>query len=107
MFVPTFQRSVGYLGDGDGRLGNDAMTIADYVAIGFLLTSLLAAARWFAQRNFELFPTGSDIQAAEPCAKTLSNPSLTFAVPSAGSFVLFCIDSIVCPSIGRFPSDRE
>ena len=32
MFVPTFQRSVGYLGDGDGRLGNDAMTIADYVA---------------------------------------------------------------------------
>ena len=40
--------------DGDGHVGNDAMTIPDYVAIGFLLMTLLAAARWFAQRKFEL-----------------------------------------------------
>ncbi len=30
------------------------MTIPDYVAIGFLLMTLLAVARWFAQRKFEL-----------------------------------------------------
>ena len=40
--------------DGDGHVGNDAMTIPDYLAIGFLLTTALAAARWFAQRKFEL-----------------------------------------------------
>ena len=40
--------------DGDGRVGNDAMTIPDYLAIGLLLMMLLAAARWFAQRKFEL-----------------------------------------------------
>ena len=92
---------------GDGHLGNDAMTIPDYVPIGFLLASSLAAARWFAQRKFELFPTGSDYPAAQPGAKILSSRSLAFTVPFAGSFVLSCIDSIVCPSIGRFPSDRE
>ena len=31
-----------------------AMTIPDYLAIGLLLMMLLAAARWFAQRKFEL-----------------------------------------------------
>jgi len=40
--------------DGDGHVGNDAMTIPDYLAIGLLLMMLLAAARWFAQRKFEL-----------------------------------------------------
>jgi hypothetical protein len=45
------------------------MAIPDYVAIGFLLTSLLAAARWFAQHKFELFPTGSDIQRRSPVPK--------------------------------------
>ena len=40
--------------DGDGHVGNDAMTIFDYLAIGLLLMMLLAAARWFAQRKFEL-----------------------------------------------------
>jgi len=39
---------------GDGHVRSDAVTIPDYVAIGILLTSLLAAARWFAQRKFEL-----------------------------------------------------
>ena len=39
---------------GDGYVGNDAMTIPDYLAIGLLLMMLLAAARWFAQRKFEL-----------------------------------------------------
>jgi len=57
-----------YSAGGDGHLGNDAMTIPDYVAIGFLLTSLLAAARWFARRKFELFP-GSDIQRRTPVPK--------------------------------------
>jgi len=38
----------------DGHVRSDAVTIPDYVAIGILLTSLLAAARWFAQRKFEL-----------------------------------------------------
>jgi len=58
-----------YSASGDGHLGNDAVTIPDYVAIGFLLTSLLAAARWFAQRKFELYPTGSDIQRRSPVPK--------------------------------------
>jgi hypothetical protein len=40
--------------DGDGHVGNDAMTIPDCLAIGLLLMMLLAAARWFAQRKFEL-----------------------------------------------------
>ena len=40
--------------DGDGHVGNYAMTIPDYLAIGLLLMMLLAAARWFAQRKFEL-----------------------------------------------------
>ena len=40
--------------DRDGHVGNDAMTIPDYLAIGLLLMMLLAAARWFAQRKFEL-----------------------------------------------------
>ena len=53
--------------DGDGHVGNDAMTIPDYVAIGFLLMTLLAAARWFAQRKFELCPTGSASSGAAPC----------------------------------------
>jgi hypothetical protein len=30
------------------------MTIPDYLAIGLLIMMLLAAARWFAQRKFEL-----------------------------------------------------
>jgi hypothetical protein len=30
------------------------MTILDYIAIGILLMMLPAAARWFAQRKFEL-----------------------------------------------------
>ena len=42
------------------------MTIPDYLAIGFLLVMPLVAARWFAQRKFELFPTGSDIQRRGP-----------------------------------------
>jgi hypothetical protein len=37
-----------------GNGGNEAMTIPDYVAIGLLLMMLLAAARWFAERKFEL-----------------------------------------------------
>jgi hypothetical protein len=40
--------------DGDGHVGNDAMTIPDYLAIGLLLMMVLGAARWFAQRKFEL-----------------------------------------------------
>ena len=40
--------------DGDGHVRNDSMTIPDYLAIGLLLMMLLAAARWFAQRKFEL-----------------------------------------------------
>ena len=40
--------------DGDGHVGNDAMSIPDYLAIGLLLMMLLAVARWFAQRKFEL-----------------------------------------------------
>ena len=43
------------------------MTIPDYVAIGFLLMTLLAAARWFAQRKFELCPTGSASSGAARC----------------------------------------
>jgi hypothetical protein len=39
---------------GDGHVGNDAMTIPDYVAIGLLLMMLLAALRWFAGKEFEL-----------------------------------------------------
>jgi hypothetical protein len=39
------------------------MTIPDYLAIGLLLMMVLAAARWFAQRKFELYdPPKSDIQ---------------------------------------------
>ena len=53
---------------GDGRLGNDAMTILDYLAIG-LLMMLLAVARWFAQRKFELFPVGYDAQRRSPMPK--------------------------------------
>jgi hypothetical protein len=45
------------------------MTIPDYFAIGFLLMMLLAAARWFAQRKFELFPIGSDTQRRSPMPK--------------------------------------
>jgi hypothetical protein len=41
---------------GKGIAGNDAMTVPDYLAIGFLLVVMpLIAARWFAQRKFELF----------------------------------------------------
>jgi hypothetical protein len=39
---------------GDGHAGNDAMTIPDYLAIGLLLMMVLAAARWFAQRKFDI-----------------------------------------------------
>jgi hypothetical protein len=42
------------------------MTIFDYLAIGLLLMMLLAAARWFAQRKFELFP-GLMPSGAAPC----------------------------------------
>jgi hypothetical protein len=42
------------------------MTLPDYLAIGFLLVMPLVAARWFAQRKFELFPTGSDTQRRGP-----------------------------------------
>jgi hypothetical protein len=50
-----------------GIVGNDAMTVPDYIAIGFLLIVMpLIAARWFAQRKFELFPTGSDTQRRSP-----------------------------------------
>jgi hypothetical protein len=45
-----------------GIVGIDAMTIPDYLAVGFLLVMPFVAARWFAQRKFELFPTGSDTQ---------------------------------------------
>ena len=55
--------------DGGGHVGNDAMTILDYLAIGLLLMMLLAAARWFAQRKFELFPVGSDAQRRSPMPK--------------------------------------
>ena len=58
-----------HFADGDGHVGNDAMTIPDYVAIGFLLMTLLAAARWFAQRKFELFSIGSDTQRRSPISK--------------------------------------
>ena len=37
-----------------GIVRDDAMTIPDYLAIGLLLMMLLATARWFAQRKFEL-----------------------------------------------------
>jgi hypothetical protein len=47
-------------------VGKDAMTIPDYLAIGFLLVMPLVAARWFAQRKFELFPIGSDTQRRSP-----------------------------------------
>jgi hypothetical protein len=43
-----------HFGDRDGPVGNEPMTIPDYVAIGLLIMTLLAAARWFAQRKFEL-----------------------------------------------------
>ena len=58
-----------YFTDGDGHVGNDAMTIPDFLAIGLLLVMPLAAARWFAQRKFELFPTGSDTQRRSPMPK--------------------------------------
>jgi hypothetical protein len=45
------------------------MTIPGYFAIGFLVMALLAAARWFAQRKFELFPTGSETQRCSPVPK--------------------------------------
>lgn len=51
---------------GNGHCRKDAMTIPDYLAIGFLLLMPLVAARWFAQRKFELFPTGSDTQRRSP-----------------------------------------
>jgi hypothetical protein len=51
---------------GDGHVGNDVMTIPNYVAIGLLLMMLLPVARWFAQRKFELRPTGSDTQRRSP-----------------------------------------
>ena len=54
---------------GDGHVRNDAMTIPDYLAIGLVLMMPLAAARWFAQRKFELFPTGSDTQRRSPMPK--------------------------------------
>jgi hypothetical protein len=44
----------------------DAMTIPDYLAIGLLIAMPLLAARWFAQRKFELFPSGSDTQRRSP-----------------------------------------
>jgi hypothetical protein len=41
--------------DGDGHVGDDAMTIPDYVVIGFLIgMMLLAAARSLALGKFEL-----------------------------------------------------
>ena len=43
-----------YLADGDGRVGNDAMTIPDSVAVGLLLMMLLAAAGLLARGKFEL-----------------------------------------------------
>jgi hypothetical protein len=43
-----------FLRVGEWPLWDDAMTIPDYVAIGLLLMILLAAARWFAERKFEL-----------------------------------------------------
>jgi hypothetical protein len=46
-------------------VGKDAMTIPDYLAIGFLLVMPLVAARWFAHK-FELFPIGSDTQQRSP-----------------------------------------
>jgi len=49
-----------------GIVGKDAMTVPDYLAVGFLLVMPLIAARWFAQRKFELFPTGSDTQRRSP-----------------------------------------
>jgi len=59
MFVPAvLQRNVTMatypFAGGDGHVGNDTMTIPDYVAIGFLLMMLLAAVRWFAEKKFEL-----------------------------------------------------
>jgi hypothetical protein len=51
---------------GMGIVGKDAMTVPDYLAVGFLLVMPLIAARWFAQRKFELFPTGSDTQRRSP-----------------------------------------
>jgi hypothetical protein len=43
-----------HLADGDGRVGNDAMTIPDSVAVGLLLMMLLAAAGLLARGKFEL-----------------------------------------------------
>ena len=41
--------------DGDGHVGNDAMTIPDYVVIGLLIgVMLLAAARSLSLGKFEL-----------------------------------------------------
>jgi hypothetical protein len=39
---------------GNGHCGADSMTIPDYVAAAFLLMMVLAVARWFSQRKFEL-----------------------------------------------------
>jgi hypothetical protein len=39
---------------GDGHVGNDAMTIPDYVVIGLLIGMMLAAARSLALGKFEL-----------------------------------------------------
>jgi hypothetical protein len=42
-----------HFADGDGHVGNDAMTIPDYVAVGLLLMMLLAAAGLLARGKFE------------------------------------------------------
>ena len=52
-----------------GIAGKDAMTVPDYLAVGFLLVMPLVAAWWFAQRKFELFPVGSDAQRRSPMPK--------------------------------------
>jgi len=55
------------LPSGVGIVGKDGMTVPDNLAIGFLLVVMpLVAALWFAQRKFELFPTGSDTQRRSP-----------------------------------------
>ena len=43
-----------HFADGDGHVGDDAMTIPDYVAVGLLLMMLLAAAGLLARGKFEL-----------------------------------------------------
>jgi preprotein translocase subunit Sec61beta len=60
-------RLINFFVSGNG--GNVAMTIPDYVAAAVLVMMLLAAARWFAQRKFELRPIGSDAQRRSPVPK--------------------------------------